>query len=180
MERNFMALKKDKKWLLKNGDHIIGPFTEKEIKKELKKKYLSPFVSASVPGQEFWGFLAGYEEFKKEYAEYTGISSVGQFIKTLNAGSLVIEENPVAENLQEESSPTSLSEESSSSQKSPTEESPVVKNSQEESSSSQKNSLKPKLEKLSPLKHIKSKVKRDHVLVVISVLLILISIVILI
>ena len=195
-----MPLKKDKKWLLKNGDHIIGPFTEKEIKKELKKKYLSPFVCACVPGQEFWGFLAGYEEFKKEYAEYTGISSVGQFIKTLNAGSLVIDESsvvgsPVAESPVAESpvegGPTTSIEEGLSAEKSHAEKRAGEKRAGEKSSMEKRTKEKraggkrageksQQLEKLSPFKKLRSKIKKDHVLIVISVLLILISIIILI
>ena len=200
-----MPLKKDKKWLLKNGDHIIGPFTEKEIKKELKKKYLSPFVCACVPGQEFWGFLAGYEEFKKEYAEYTGISSVGQFIKTLNAGSLVIDESsvvgsPVAESPVVESpvaespvegGPTTSIEEGLSAEKSSMEKSSMEKRTGEKSHAEKRTKEKraggkrageksQQLEKLSPSQKLRSQNEtKDHVLIVISVLLILLSIIIL-
>ena len=46
----------EKKWLIKNNNKIIGPFSESEIKKELEKGDISHFATACVPGQEFLGF----------------------------------------------------------------------------------------------------------------------------
>ena len=70
----------DKKWLVKNGNKIIGPFSEKGLQTELAKDYISPFATACVPGQSFWGFLAAYPEF----VAHTDITKLTQFTKTLN------------------------------------------------------------------------------------------------
>ena len=71
----------EKKWLIKNNNQIIGPFTEDEVKEELGKDYISPFATACVPGQEFWGFLAVYPEF----AGHTDITKLTQLTKTLQS-----------------------------------------------------------------------------------------------
>ena len=71
----------EKKWLVKNNYQIIGPFTESELTEELKKDYLSPFATACVPGQIFWGFIAAYPEF----ASHTDITKLTQFTKSLSA-----------------------------------------------------------------------------------------------
>ncbi len=78
----FMSDKnEEKKWLVKNNTQIIGPFTESELTEELKKGYLSPFATACVPGQIFWGFIAAYPEF----ASHTDITKLTQFTKSLSA-----------------------------------------------------------------------------------------------
>ena len=69
----------EKKWLIKNNNYILGPFTESEVKVELTKDYISPFAMACLPGQEFWGFIAVYPEFV-HYADSTKLT---QFTKSL-------------------------------------------------------------------------------------------------
>ena len=71
----------EKKWLVKNNNQIIGPFTESELTEELKKGYISPFATACVPGQIFWGFIAAYPEF----AHHTDITKLTQFTKSLDS-----------------------------------------------------------------------------------------------
>ena len=72
----------DKKWLVKNNDRIIGPFTESELKEELSKGYISPLATACVPGQEFWIFIAAYPEF----VHYTDITKLTQYTSSLRTG----------------------------------------------------------------------------------------------
>ncbi len=52
-----------KKWMIKNNGFILGPFTEEEVFAEWKKGYLSPFATASLPGQACWLFITNYKEF---------------------------------------------------------------------------------------------------------------------
>ena len=73
----------EKKWLVKNNNQIIGPFTESELKTELDKGYLSPFATACVPGQMFWGFIAAYPEF----ASHTDTTRLTLFTKSLRTDS---------------------------------------------------------------------------------------------
>ncbi len=68
-----------KKWLVKNSNQIIGPFTEAELKAELAKGYMSPFATACLPGQEFWMFIAAYPEF----TSYTDVSKLTKHTATL-------------------------------------------------------------------------------------------------
>ncbi|MDE0119939.1 MAG: hypothetical protein OXM55_08045 [Bdellovibrionales bacterium] len=72
----------DKKWLIRNNDQIIGPFTENEVKEQLSKGYISPVATACVPGQEFWIFIAAYPEF----ANYTDITKLTQYTSSLKTG----------------------------------------------------------------------------------------------
>lgn len=69
----------EKKWLIKNNNQIIGPFTESEVKDELAKGYISPFATVCVPGQIFWGFIAAYSEF----ARHTDTTKLTQFTTSL-------------------------------------------------------------------------------------------------
>jgi len=55
-----------KKWLIKNNNKIIGPFSESEVKKQLKTGNIVPFATVSIPGQEFWGFISSYPEFSSD------------------------------------------------------------------------------------------------------------------
>ena len=71
---------KDKKWLVKNNNQIIGPFSEEELQLELAKDYISPFATVCVPGQPFWGFISAYPEF----VVHTDVTKLTQFTKTLN------------------------------------------------------------------------------------------------
>ena len=71
-----------KKWLIKNNDQIIGPFTESEVKEQISKGDISPVATACVPGQEFWIFIAAYPEF----ASYTDITKLTQYTSSLKTG----------------------------------------------------------------------------------------------
>lgn len=71
---------KEKKWLVKNNNRIIGPFNEEELQAELAKDYMSPFATACIPEQPFWGFIAAYPEF----VIHTDITKLTQFTNTLH------------------------------------------------------------------------------------------------
>ncbi len=71
---------KDKKWLVKHNNRIIGPFSEEELQTELAKDYISPFATVCVPEQPFWGYMAAYPEF----IVHTDITKLTQFANTLH------------------------------------------------------------------------------------------------
>ncbi len=70
----------DKTWLIKDQNRITGPFNEKEIQTQLEKGHISPFATASQPGQTFWGFLVVYPEF----ASYMDSTTLTQLTKTIS------------------------------------------------------------------------------------------------
>lgn len=55
----------DKKWLIKNNGHILGPLTTEEVIQEWNKGFFSPFATALLPGQACWLFITNYKEFSK-------------------------------------------------------------------------------------------------------------------
>lgn len=54
---------KQKKWLIKDDDHITGPFTENEIQERLESGRISPAAMACMPDQNCWIFIINYSEF---------------------------------------------------------------------------------------------------------------------
>ena len=84
----------EKKWLIKNNNQIIGPFTEREVKEELAKGYISPFATACVPGQTFWVFISAYPEFpgRTDTTKLTEFATAlrTSFTKTYTFGSRTI------------------------------------------------------------------------------------------
>ncbi len=54
---------KQKKWLIKDDDHITGPFTENEIQERLESGRISPAAMACLPDQSCWIFIINYSEF---------------------------------------------------------------------------------------------------------------------
>ena len=72
----------DKLWLIKDNNKISGPFSASEVKKELEKGYITPFATACVPGQIFWGFVAAYPEF----VNHTDVTCLTEMTKALESG----------------------------------------------------------------------------------------------
>ena len=70
-----------KKWLIKNNNRIVGPFTESEIRDQIVNNVLSPFATACIPGQIFWIFITTYSEFK----DHTGKFSNTAITRTIKA-----------------------------------------------------------------------------------------------
>ena len=54
---------KQKKWFIKDNDHITGPFTENEIQEKLESGRISPAAMACLPDQNCWIFIINYPEF---------------------------------------------------------------------------------------------------------------------
>ena len=79
----------DKKWLIKNNGHILGPLTTEEVIQEWNKGFFSPFATALLPGQACWLFITNYEEFSKlkRASQPEGESSVPTQSVTTQTGS---------------------------------------------------------------------------------------------
>ena len=66
---------KDKKWLVKKNDEILGPFSDEEVEEELNTGNFSILDSACLPDQQVWLCLSNYEkfsEFQSEQKESSG------------------------------------------------------------------------------------------------------------
>ena len=66
---------KDKKWLIKKNDEILGPFSDEEVEEELNTGNFSVLDSACLPDRQVWLCLSNYKqfsEFKSEQKEPSG------------------------------------------------------------------------------------------------------------
>ena len=66
---------KDKKWLVKKNNEILGPFSDEEVKEELSTGNFSILDSACLPDKQVWLCLNNYEsfsEFRSEQKEPSG------------------------------------------------------------------------------------------------------------
>ena len=74
----------EKRWLIKNNNQIMGPFSQFQLEEEFKKGHISLFATACMPGQEFWSFIIVFPEFS-HFADKTQLT---QLTKTFGTSSL--------------------------------------------------------------------------------------------